>query len=516
MFDAWILSVFFAYFAILIGIAAAGARQMRGMSDYVLGGRRVSSLTSALSSASSSTSGWTMLVFPALAFTNGMAEIWSVIAIVVGLWLGWAVMAKRLRRYTIATDNTLTLPEFYGWRFGDRTGTLQTLSALITLFFLTFYVSSGLIAGSKLLETVFGLGATPGVLLTLAAVSAYTFIGGFMAVSRTDVFQSTVMLAGFTIIPVALVIMSENPFRGMEGLAPGFWNPLTGADGNAVSLPFILTALGWGFGTFGSQRILQRFMAVGSEDKIAPSRDLATLWTTLIFFFGLLLGMAAFPALSDAGMLEAVSDPERLYFVVSEVFFPPLVTGLLLTGVIAAIMSTADSQLLLASAVATNDLPFVRNLTHALKARWRVWLGRLLLVAVGILAAALAVFSQESVFTLVSYAWGGMGAAFGPATILALYWRRFNFWGALASIIVGTALASAWLPLAGGPWGVLDAEPAVPGFVAATAAAVAATLLTPPPSQDVVDLFDRVNPGLSVSPRPRRERPRPAEGTRRI
>ena len=492
MFNAWILTVFFAYFAVLIGIAVTGARRMQGMTDYVLGGRQVSSLTSALSSASSSTSGWTMLVFPALAFTNGMVEMWSVLAIVLGLWLGWTVMAKRLRRYTIAAHNTLTLPEFYGQRFGDRSGTLQSLSALITLFFLVFYVSSGLIAGSKLLETVFGLSATPGVLVTLAAVAAYTFIGGFMAVSRTDVFQSTVMLAGFTIIPISLVFMSESPFRGTEDLAPGFWNPLTDIEGKAVSLSFILTASGWGFGTFGSQRILQRFMAVGSEDRIGPSRDLATLWTTLIFFFGLLLGMAAFPALSDAGMLDAVSDPERLYFVVSEEFFPILVTGLLLTGVIAAIMSTADSQLLLASAVASGDLPFIRDLNHALKARWRVWLGRLLLLVVGVLAAALAVFSQESVFALVSYAWGGMGAAFGPATILALYWRRFNFWGALASIVVGTAVSSAWLPLSGGPWGVLDAEPATPGFIASTVAAIAFTLLTPPPPREVAALFDRV------------------------
>ena len=501
MFSAWILTVFFAYFAALVGIAIVGARQMRQMSDYVLGGRQVSTLTSALSSASSSTSGWTMLVFPALAFTNGMVEIWSVIAIILGLWLGWAVIAKRLRRYTIAAGDTLTLPDFYGKRFADRTGTLQTLSALITLFFLTFYVSSGLIAGSKLLETVFGLGAIAGVWVTLIAVAAYTFIGGFMAVSRTDVFQSTVMLAGFTIIPIALIFMSDSPFGGMEGLATGFWNPLTDIGGDSVSLAFILTASGWGFGTFGSQRILQRFMAVGSEDKIGPSRDLATLWTTLIFCFGLLLGMVAFPALAEAGMLEAVSDPERLYFVVSEVFFPTIVTGLLLTGVIAAIMSTADSQLLLASAVAADDLPFVRTFAYAIKTESRVWLGRLLLLIVGILAAVLAILSEESVFALVSYAWGGMGAAFGPLTILALYWRRFNYWGALASIVVGTAVSSLWLPLTGGPWGMLDAEPATPGFIAATVAAIAVTIITPPPSQEAVELFDQVNPPGEFWPR---------------
>ncbi len=465
---------------------------MREMSDYVLGGRQVSSLTSALSSASSATSGWTMLVFPALAYTNGMIEIWSVLAIIVTLWLSWAIMAKRLRRYTIETGNALTLPEFFEKRFADKTGILRTSSGLITVFFVIFYVSSGLIAGSKLLETVFGLAPPLGVLITLGAVAAYTFIGGFLAVSRTDVFQATVMLVCFTIIPVTLVFISENPFRNMGGAASGFWNPLTDIDGSPVTFAFLITASGWGLGTFGSQRVLQRFMAVGSEDRIPSSRDISTMWTTLVFSFGLLMGIFAFPALSEVGMLSAVADPERLYLVVSEVFFQPVVTGLLLTGVIAAIMSTADSQLLLASAIATDDLPFIKNFAYTIKTHARVWLGRFLLLVIGVIAAALSIFNPESVFTLVSYAWGGMGAAFGPVTILTLYWRRLNFWGALASIIVGTASASAWGAFSGGPWGILDAEPATPGFVAATVAAIVVTILTPPPPEEVVELFDKV------------------------
>ena len=488
----WVLVVFFGYFAVLIGIAGVRARQMREMSDYVLGGRNVGSFTSALSSASSSTSGWTMLVFPALAFTNGLVEMWSVLAIAVTIWLAWAVMAKRLRRYTIATDDALTLPEFFEKRFDDRTGIIRTVSALITLFFITFYVSSGLIAGSKLLETTFGLDPTTGVLLTMFAVASYTFIGGFLAVSQTDVFQALVMLGGFMVIPLTLLVITDNPFHGVGSAAPGFWNPFTDAGGTPITLAFLLTASGWGLGTFGSQRILQRFMAVESEEKIVPSRNMSTLWTTVIFSFGVLLGMVSFPALSNVGMLAAVADPERLYIVVSEVFFHPVISGFLLTGVIAAIMSTADSQLLLGSAVATDDLPFVRRLTYSLGAQSRVWLGRLMLVVISVIAAALSIFNPESVFALVSYAWGGMGAAFGPCALLSLYWRRFNRAGALASILVGTAAASLWGSFSGGPWGVLDAEPATPGFVAATLAAVIVCLLTRPPSPEITAQFDRV------------------------
>ena len=488
----WVLVVFFGYFAVLIGIAGVRARQMREMSDYVLGGRNVGSFTSALSSASSSTSGWTMLVFPALAFTNGLVEMWSVLAIAVTIWLAWAVMAKRLRRYTIATDDALTLPEFFEKRFDDRTGIIRTVSALITLFFITFYVSSGLIAGSKLLETTFGLDPTTGVLLTMFAVASYTFIGGFLAVSQTDVFQALVMLCGFMVIPLTLLVITDNPFHGVGSAAPGFWNPFTDAGGTPITLAFLLTASGWGLGTFGSQRILQRFMAVESEETIVPSRNMSTLWTTVIFSFGVLLGMVSFPALSNVGMLAAVADPERLYIVVSEVFFHPVISGFLLTGVIAAIMSTADSQLLLGSAVATDDLPFVRRLTYSLGAQSRVWLGRLMLVVISVIAAALSIFNPESVFALVSYAWGGMGAAFGPCALLSLYWRRFNRAGALASILVGTAAASLWGSFSGGPWGVLDAEPATPGFVAATLAAVIVCLLTRPPSPEITAQFDRV------------------------
>ncbi len=477
---------------------------MREMTDYVLAGRRMSTFTSALSASSSSSSGWTMLVFPALAFSEGTVHLWTLLSLVLGAWFTWSIMGKRLRRYTIA-EESLTLPDFFEKRFADRTGVLRTVAAALTMFFIMFYVNSGLIAGTKLLETIFGLEHNPSVLLTLAAVVSYTFIGGFMAVSRTDVFQSLVMLVSFIILPLTLIAATAQPFTGVGG-SPGFMNPLTDAANDPTTWVFLLSTVGWGLGALGSQRVLQRFMAIESEEKITSSRNIGITWVVLIFSFGFLLGVVARPALTQMGLMGELTgetglfDPERVYFVASEAFFIPVFTGLLLTGVVAAIMSTADSQLLLGSAIATDDLPLIRRLarrleqTHALGASGRVWLGRALLLAIGGIAGVSAIVAPDSISNLVAYAWGGMGAAFGPVTILALYWRRFNFQGALACIVAGAAMVSVWQVSSGGPWGIFDmAIATAPGFIVATPVAVAVTLLTSSSSAGVTAQFDRVN-----------------------
>ena len=513
----WILSVFAIYFAVLIGIAIMRARQMRGMNDYVLAGRRLGPITSALSSASSATSGWTMLVFPALAFAAGMMHLWTVVGIILGAWLAWTLLAKRLRRYTIATGDSLTIPEFLEKRFGDSTGILRGLAAVITLYFMTLYVCSGLIAGAKLLDQIFELenpGAIQdiGVVITLIAIVSYTFIGGFLAVSRTDVFQAMIMLAGFFIIPATLILTTANPFQGIESTAPGFWNPFTNADNQTLGAMFFLSSAGWGLGAFGSQRISARFMALERESLISRSRLIAIVWIVLIFALALLMGLVSAPALAGQGV--ELPDAERLYIVVAETFFHPIVAGLLLTAVIAAVMSTADSQLLLASAIASDDTPLIKRLTASMGADMRVWMGRLLLVMVGVVAAMISMISPDSIFALVSLAWGGMGAAFGPVVILALYWRRFNLWGALTAVASGAGVSTFWWlmglrhdglvgmteSLGFGAAvnrlqevGVWNLNPATPGFVIAMLLAIGVTLLTAPPSDDVTELFDEVN-----------------------
>ncbi len=512
----WVLIVFILYFVILIGISFYQSGRMANMADFVLGGRSLGGFTTALSAGSSSASGWTMLVLPALAFAGGLMHLWTAAGIVLGAWLVWVVAAKRLRRYTIST-NALTIPEFWERRFGDTTGALRSLAAGISLYFITLYVCSGLIAGAKLLEEIFdldhsGAGHDVAVLITLVAVLSYTFIGGFLAVSRTDVFQALVMLSGFVIICLTLLLSSGNPLQGLQSTAPGFWNPFTDSNGNGLGLLTYVSALGWGLGAFGALRLLARFMAMEDERDIPRSTSITLGWAVPLFSLALLMGLVAAPALAARGV--NIPDAERLYLVVSSVFFHPIVGGLLLTAVVAAVMSTADSQLLLASAIASGDMPWLRRITEQMRTEGRVAMGRLLLVTIGILAALISILSPESVFALVSLAWGGMGAAFGPVTVLALYWRRFNLAGALTGLISGTVVSTLWWLMDLGNQGLLDLtkalgfsaavdslqeigvweiNPAVPGVAVATVLAIAATLATSPPSEEITQLFDEVN-----------------------
>ena len=501
MFSPIVVVVFVGYFLALVGIAIVRARRMNAMSDYVLGGRRMSSITSGLSASVSTTSGWTMLALPALAFTEGANILWLVGFIAAGVWLNWTLVAKRLRRYTIAAGDSLTVPEFFERRFADGSGAVRTIAAALTIFFIIFYTNSGLIAGADLLGSVFGIGSNAGVWITLFAVASYTFIGGFLAVSRTDVFQAVLMLAGFIIIPLTLLFVSDNPFQEVGGES-GFFNPFTDPSGEVVTPVFLAGLAGWGIGALGSQRVLQRFMAVESEEKIDESRNISAAWIIGIYALSFLLGLLAHPALEAAGI--ETTDPEQVYFAVVDHFFPVVIGGLLLSAVIAAVMSTSDSQLLLASAVASNDLPIVRGFSAALDTREQVWLGRGWLVVVGLLSGVLTVAFPDSILNLVAYAWGGMGATFGPVVVLSLYWRRFNAAGAVAGMLAGFATATLWqFGLEGGPQGLFDIMPCTPGCIAGTIAAVAVTLRTAPPSNDVLAAFDGVVGRATTRPRGR-------------
>ena len=299
------------------------------------------------------------------------------------------------------------------------------------------------------------------------------------------------MLFGLLLITAALAGPEAASAAALAGSNPAFFDPLTDGDGAPISIVFILSVAGWGFGAFGSQRILQRYMALEQKARVGVSRNISVAWLVAVYGLALAVGLLARPALAEAGLLAEVADPERIYLVVSEAFFHPVIAGLLLTAVIAAVMSTADSQLLLASAVATGDLPLVSEIAASMAARARVWLGRALLLVVGLIGLAVAFLFPDSIFALVSYAWGGMGAAFGPVTLLALYWRRFNFWGALASTVSGTLVATIWAFSSGGPGGMLDIQPATPGFAIGLLVGILVTLLTPAPAGAGVDLFDR-------------------------
>ena len=288
--NTWVIAVFGIYFAALIGIAVMRAQRMRAMQDYVLGGRQLNALTSALSAGSSAVSSGSMLVVPALAFADGGATVWLAGSIFLGAVLSWTLLARRLRRYTMAAGDSLTISEFLEKRFDDRTGVLRSLVAVVTLFFVVIYISSGLVGGSKLLEVTFGLAPNVGIAVTLLAVASYTLVGGFLAVSRTDVFQSLIMLGSFTIIPVMLLQATDNPISGLVSGGNEYLNPLNDSKGGALSWVYVASLPGWAFGAWGSLRVLQRYMAIRDENTIPTSRNIAVAWLFLITAFGVAIG----------------------------------------------------------------------------------------------------------------------------------------------------------------------------------------------------------------------------------
>ena len=409
------------------------------MADYTLGGRRLSSFTAALSTGSSTTSAWTMLALPAFAFTGGLVEMWVPVCGSVGIFLSWTLLARRLRRYSVAANNAVTIPEFLETRFGDTTGTLRAVSGIITIVFVVFYVSSGLVGGSKLLEQIFGLDLIAGVILTLLAIATYTLIGGFMAVSRTDVSQALLMLGSLVVLVVTLLFETEHPFG--HGAGAGFFDPFTLADGSPITLSFVLSVSGWAVGGLGAHRILQRFMAIEHEDKVPQGRNIAVVWLVAVYALAFVVGMGARPALFEAGMLGAVADTERVYFVVTEVFFHPVVLGALLTAVIAAVMSTADSQLLLASAIATEDIPVLNRVARGLATNARVWVGRGLLVVIGgVLGLVLGLHLQLGQLC-VGRDGGRVRAGHDPRSVLAPFQRMGRGNGGGDRVAGGDAVA---------------------------------------------------------------------------
>ncbi len=488
----WLLFTLIVYFVVLLGIAIRNSNRMTTMSDYVLASRSMGSFTSALSAGSSTLSAATVLAIPGIVFSDGLMWALPSLSLVLGITASWIIVAKRLRRYSLMAGDSLTIPEFLEKRFRDTTGLLRGFGSLISFFCISFYVAAGLSAGSKLLEWELGIDRVAGVFITLGAVASYTFIGGFSAVSKTDVLQALLMLSTIA-LPVGLIFHVGSSFYWEPGTSD-LINPLTDSEGSFLGAVFLMSGVGWGLGAFGSQRLLQRFMAIKDERSIHASAYTSTAWAAAVVFICVAWGLIAQLTLVHQGLFDTVTDSENLYFLVASIVLQPPVAAIAVTGVVATIMSTADSQLLLASAIMTDDIPFLNRFTRVMSTRARMWIGRYSMLGIGVAAAMLAITNPDSVLDLVIFAWGGMGSAFGPILILALYWRRFNFYGALAGMTVGIIATSIWFFLDGGPGKVLDIAPTTPGFLLAMAAAILVTLFTPKPSPETVALFDEVIP----------------------
>jgi sodium/proline symporter len=491
--DQSLLILTIVYVLVLIGISLYRTNRTQEMADHVLAGRRIGPITTGLSASSSLERGLAVFSIAAIAFDFRLFMIGVSIAIIVGLWASWKLVAPRLRRFTFAAQNALTLPEFLERRFDDRTGALRVVAAALTLLFVLFYVSAGIMAGGVLFNVAFDISVAVGGLITLLVVLAYIFIGGYIVVARTDVFQSIMTLIGMAVLVVAVYVVMDNP---TAGIVDTFSDPL-GDIGEYVNVfLFLLFMVGMAQGAFGAQRLLQRFMAAKSEAVMDTSRRISTSWLLIIFGFSILLGIFgenALPQVRDYVLTHSMDiDVELQFFYwLAEYIESPVLGAIALSAFLAAVMSTMDSQMLIGASVATSDLPIMRRFAQRkrfefiLGAYMRVWIGRIMLIFIGLAAWLLAQSQPNSVLTFLTYAWLGMGGTFGPVILLSLYWRRFNFYGAMAALIAGGLLTLVCM-VTGVHFGTFGGL-----TLGVLPIAVLVTLVTKAPSAEVQEAFDQ-------------------------
>ncbi|WP_372802849.1 sodium/proline symporter PutP [Paracoccus seriniphilus] len=466
------------YFLLMLGIGVYAWQKSTSSSEgYILGGRSLPPAVAALSAGASDMSGWLLLGLPGALYATGLVEAWIGIGLFVGALLNWIIVAPRLREQTERYDNALTIPGFLANRFPTQAFLLRVVSAIVIVVFFAVYTASGLVGGGKLFSSAFGGGYMTGVWLTLGVVLAYTVVGGFLAVSLTDFVQGCIMMLALVIMPLVVLFG-----QGGGGLAQAS-ETLKEVGPDYLSLTHGLTVVGflsavtWGLGYFGQPHIIVRFMAVKSVSDVPTARNIGMGWMAISLIGAVGVGIFGRAYAERNGLV--VDDPETIFILLSDLLFHPLVTGFLYAALLAAIMSTVSSQLLVSSSSLTEDfyrLFFNREASE----KTLVLVGRVAVVAVGLVAAFIARDPDSNVLALVAHAWAGFGAAFGPLIILSLTWSRMTGRGAVAGLVVGAGTVMLWTALGlnasfmGGP-GVYEI---IPGFVAALIAIVLVSLAT--------------------------------------
>ena len=479
------------YCALMLGIGVYSFRESTSdVSGYMLGGRKLGPAVASLSAGASDMSGWMLLGLPGAMYLSGLSSIWIAIGLFAGAMANYLIVAPRLRVYTEVARDAITIPDYFDKRFEDRSRLLRVVSALVIVVFFTLYTSSGLVAGGKLFETSFNLDYAWGLWITAGVVLAYTMVGGFMAVSLTDFVQGIIMFVALILVPiVALTRIGgvEGMTETLNGIDPGLLNVFQDA-----TLVGVLSALAWGLGYFGQPHIIVRFMAVRSVRDVPMMRNIGMSWMLVTLIGALGTGLAGLAYATRTGL--EVADPETIFIILSDVLFHPLITGFLLAAILAAIMSTISSQLLVSSSSLVEDFYGV-FLRKAASQKEMVMVGRIAVLAVSLAAIGLAYNPDSNVLGLVSKAWAGFGAAFGPLVILSLTWRRMTRNGALAGMIVGAVTVLFWIyapVLADGATLSSLLYEIVPGFVLSFIAIVLVSLTGKPPAASVTETFTQV------------------------
>lgn len=456
------ITTFVFYLVVLIVLGYAAYRSTKNLSDYILGGRRLGPWVTALSASASDMSGWLLLGLPGAVYLAGLNQFWLVIGLAIGAYFNWLLVAKRLRVASKEADDAITLPDFLAKRFQDKHHVIRVLSALVILVFFTFYVSSGLVGGAILFEKTFGLSYETALYVGALVIMSYTALGGFLAVSWTDLVQGLLMLAALIFIPML----------GIQSL--GGWDatvnelretmPLHLDIGKDMTALGLISLMAWGLGYFGQPHILARFMAIKNPEHLGGARRIAMSWMLLSLTGAMITGLV--------GALYFKASPlansETVFIALTQALTNPWLGGILLAAILSAIMSTIDSQLLVSSSAITED--FYRRIFRPSASQHElVIVGRLTVLFIALIAVILAKNPDSSILGLVSYAWAGFGAAFGPTLLLALYWPRMSRYGAIAGILVGASTVIVWKQQTGG---LFDLYEMVPGWIFATMAII--------------------------------------------
>ena len=480
------IATFAVYLVLMLGIGYLGYLSTSNLSDYILGGRRLGSFVTALSAGASDMSGWLLMGLPGAVFFSGLSEAWIAVGLIIGAWLNWTYVAGRLRVYTEKCSNALTLPEYLSQRFEDNNNLIRILTAIVILIFFTIYCASGVVAAARLFEDMFGLSYTTALYIGAFATIAYVFVGGFLAVSWTDTVQASLMVTALIIVPLMVIYNNHGIMASVNHvyhLNPAYLNMK-----HDLSFIAIVSLLSWGLGYFGQPHILVRFMAATSVKAIPTARRISMTWMILclggavaIGFFGISY-YAHHPEL--AGVVAINS--ETVFIELAKNLFNPWLAGILLAAILGAVMSTLSCQLLVCSSALTEDFykKFLRK--HASQ-KELVWFGRSMVLTVSIVAIILASNPHNKILNMVSYAWAGFGAAFGPVILISLVWSRMTKAGAIAGIFIGAVTVLVWKHY---EW--LNLYEIVPGFIFASAAIIIASLLSHAPSANMLKLFQQV------------------------
>ncbi|HSK40413.1 MAG TPA: sodium/proline symporter PutP [Arenibaculum sp.] len=476
------LITFAVYLAGMLALGVVAYRMTGDLSDYILGGRGLGPGVSALSAGASDMSGWLLLGLPGALYVDGMNQIWIAIGLSFGAWFNWQFVAARLRRYTEVARDSLTLPDYFENRFHDASRLLRVISAVVILLFFTIYTSAGLVGGAVLFEQSFGFSYSTALWTGALVIISYTFLGGYLAVCWTDFIQGILMFLALVAVPV-VAIFDLGGWRAtvnaVGAIDPGRLDAFTGTTGLGI-----VSLMAWGLGYFGQPHILARFMGIRSSDDVPAARLIGMSWMVASLFGAIFTGFVAIAWFRD----RPLDNAETAFIQLTQLLFNPWIAGILLAAILAAIMSTVDSQLLVSSSTLTEDF-YKAFLRRSAGERELVWVGRFAVLLIALIAVLLARNPESTVLGLVSYAWAGFGAAFGPVVLLSLLWRRMTRNGALAGIVAGTVTMLVWAELDGG---VFDLYEILPGFVANLAAIVAVSLAGATPAPAIEAEFDRV------------------------